>query len=99
MAWEPYFNNRLIERHEDFAIVKPIDAPEPMPLWCPVCERLFGCVDDERAYEEFKCCDWCSMMWAYPYKEKWLEGWRPQEHEVKEKLEFRPMVSLPINFE
>jgi len=94
MTFEPYLKDRLIERHENYVVIVPKDVNPTMPLACPVCDYLFCSKEDEDSYEEFYCCDFCSMTWAYSHRKQWEEGWRPSESEVKEKMSERQSMTV-----
>lgn len=86
MDWKPYTNGRLIAQHPGgFYCIKPEGYESGRPLFCPLCERIMNKSFDEEAYAKFQCCDSCASNWAYPNKEKWVEGWRPTSEEVMNK--------------
>ena len=64
-----------------------------VPLACPVCELLFKDADDHTSFGKFRCCRECQVQFAWPNKDKWNAGWRPDLEMV---LEFRQnRVSVP----
>ena len=92
LLWNDYSGNRLIAEHTSdfFVIVPKDDVLVDVPLSCPTCDCLLRSREDESAYLQFECCDWCANQWAYANREKWSAGWRPQEFEIKSALNNRP---------
>ena len=83
MDWKPYPRNRKIAHHEDgFVIIVPDDAEPAIPLTCPVCSHVLRSRDDEMAFNEFSCCNRCSMIWAASRRDEWKTGWRPLPEDV-----------------
>ena len=94
MDWKPYIDDRLMARHTSgFVVIKPCDAPEAVPLACPVCDTLYRNSDDEACHGEFGCCARCANVWAYPNRAAWSEGWRPPEGDVRADVERRPRLA------
>jgi hypothetical protein len=88
-------NGRLIDdSNEGFVVIVPIDAQPPVPIGCPVCKYLMRTKDDEDAYHKFGCCDRCAMLWAYPRRQQWDEGWRPSDEQLKEAELTRPPLTI-----
>lgn len=78
LNWKNYLNNRLITEHQSgFSIIIPNNAPDPVPLFCPVCECSISNVDDINTCQELGCCYHCKEHWYYQNKEAWATGWRP----------------------
>ena len=67
------------------AIIKPI-GHEKIPLDCPVCKRALGSYDDVCCYEKNGCCEECDLLYRYPKKKKWEEGWRPSEKDLNKNI-------------
>jgi hypothetical protein len=80
--WKPYFGNRLIRDAGNYSVIVPVDATEPMPMACALCDNLFRDRDDQVAYDEFGCCDRCARLWAHMRREAWKAGWRPTPEQV-----------------
>jgi len=57
-------------------VVKPKDY-EPEAKDCPVCGISFSHVDDVINYRKYGCCEACDVKYRYPNREKWENGWRP----------------------
>ena len=57
-------------------VVVPKDyTPEPKD--CPVCHLAFNSVKDIITYRTHSCCSTCDVKYRYPNREKWENGWRP----------------------
>lgn len=85
--WNPYSNNRLVYEHPDgFYIIKPKDAVNTVPLFCPICETIMLSFYDEGSFKKFECCDSCANYCVYPNMEKWKSGWRPTKQDIESKL-------------
>lgn len=44
---------------------------------CPVCGIAFSSKEDIMNYRKHECCLICDEKYRYCNKEKWEEGWRP----------------------
>lgn len=44
---------------------------------CPICCLAFSDVKDVINYRKYNCCEACDIKYRYPNREKWEEGWRP----------------------
>jgi hypothetical protein len=78
----------------EYYVVLPDSDYVVIPHNCPVCDLLFRTIDDEYAYKLFLCCERCSNEWAYPNQEKWNEGWRPNQEQIKNSLKLRPTLKV-----
>ena len=57
-------------------IIIPKDyTPEPKD--CPVCKLAFSKVEDVINYRKYGCCAMCDIKYRFPNREKWENGWRP----------------------
>ena len=57
-------------------VLTPINyVPEPKD--CPICKKAFSKVGDVINYRKYECCEKCDLIYRFPNKEKWEEGWRP----------------------
>ena len=57
-------------------VLKPADyIPESKD--CPICKLAFKHIEDIINYRKHGCCENCDVVYRYPNKEKWAEGWRP----------------------
>ena len=100
--WEIYPKNRKIQHKEDYILIVPFgysECIEEMPLFCEVCEFRYILKQDEESYKLFRCCSSCADNWAYSNKQKWVEGWRPTEEQIKLAVEKRLFVNPHIQFE
>ena len=50
---------------------------EPETKDCPVCKLALPSVDDVINYRKYGCCRMCDIKYRYPNREKWENGWRP----------------------
>ena len=57
-------------------IVTP-EGYKPEPKDCPICHKAFMQRPDVINYRAHGCCMQCDIKYRYPNKEKWEEGWRP----------------------
>lgn len=78
-GWKQYSGKRLVKQHSNYIVVKPEDAGEPTAIFCPVCEFPMKDSDDSISFQENSCCKLCELRWAIPNKEKWKDGWRPDQ--------------------
>jgi len=44
---------------------------------CPICKLALSSTADVINYKQNGCCKSCDDLYRYPNKEKWEEGWRP----------------------
>jgi hypothetical protein len=83
--WKPYPQNRIIsERQSGFLVIKPTDASDPTPVFCQVCSFALRTQDDTHACETIGCCARCAVLWAYPNKQAWNDGWRPSADQIRD---------------
>ena len=57
-------------------VVVPEDY-KPEPKNCPICTLALKNVEDVLNLKQHGCCKDCDIRYRYPNKEKWEEGWRP----------------------
>lgn len=50
---------------------------KPEPKDCPICGLAFSDAKDLINYRKHGCCETCDDKYRYPNKEKWENGWRP----------------------
>jgi len=83
LNFKKYLGDRKIAEHSDgFFIIKPDDEAQNTPLFCPHCSFAMRSFEDDCAFKDFQCCDFCSRNWAAPNKEQWILGWRPEKSMV-----------------
>lgn len=97
-TWEDYFNDRLICKKESFCIVKPNDC-NVTPISCPLCTFLYKTKDDQDSHDKFSCCDKCATTWAYSNREKWDNGWRPDEKTILLNVATRSPMSVNLKIQ
>ena len=47
---------------------------------CPICNAFPKGVKDDVSLIKFKCCNGCFVKFVEGREERWLKGWRPDEH-------------------
>ena len=57
-------------------IIVPEDY-KPEAKDCPICKKALSSRQDLINYRQYECCSTCDIVYRYPNKEKWEEGWRP----------------------
>lgn len=98
MNWKPYPSDRVSKvTSTGVVVIKPSIDTVSIPLACPTCNELMRDSDDEREYQQFGCCRLCADAWAYPYRDKWLQGWRPDASEVAPRVALRPKLILKLS--
>ena len=50
---------------------------------CPVCEKALSSLKDVMNNRKWGCCLTCDVIYRYPNREKWEEGWRPDNYKQK----------------
>jgi|APSaa5957512535_1039671.scaffolds.fasta_scaffold257066_2 hypothetical protein len=83
--WKKGYKNRKYKfEGSHFLLIKNGDfSNKSIPFDCPVCEILMRDRNDSIAFQIFECCRECMYDIAYPNKDRWEEGWRPSEEELK----------------
>jgi len=61
-------------------IVVRQQAKTPEPKDCPICKLAFSDKKDVLNYRIHGCCQACDVKYRYPNREKWEEGWRPDNY-------------------
>lgn len=79
--WETISGNRVQVEKSGFFVVKPKDASDAIPLFCPVCNRQMKNAQDAHFYRKYQACTMCSTFFAEKYQEEWKNGWRPTKDE------------------
>jgi len=72
------------------------DEEKTIPLFCPHCGQLMKTYDDQNAFNQYECCDWCAMKWAHPNSGQWKNGWRPEKNILELELKNRPPMMLNL---
>jgi len=97
LEWKLYCNDRVVAFvPSGFCVIKPVEAADGLPLYCPVCDFMLATIDDRFAFERFSCCAWCANTWAYSRAEEWSFGWRPSDDEIKDAIDskHRAVISM-----
>lgn len=58
-------------------IVVVPDKYKPEEKDCPICGLAFSDVRDIVNFRKHGCCEACDVKYRYPNREKWENGWRP----------------------
>ena len=67
------------EKIEDNIIFKrPIDF-EYCSLFCKSCNNVISTIEDVSMMKKEKVCELCYITYYYVNKEKWSQGWRPNQ--------------------
>lgn len=95
LVWKPFSGGRLISTNSHgFTVIRPVEKPEPVPLFCPICDLMMRTNHDTQTWHENNCCSKCSMKWAEPNRDVWMSGWRPALDDVKAEVKLR--LAIPI---
>jgi len=58
-------------------IVITPEGYQPEAKDCPVCGKALSSVVDVINFRKHGCCHECEVIYRYPNREKWENGWRP----------------------
>jgi hypothetical protein len=100
--WQEYPRNRKISYRGDHVVIIPEsreNSSNNMSLFCDVCHIRFARKEDEKSYQMFECCSSCADTWAYSNSEKWKNGWRPSQEQIKIAVDKRYFVNPELVFE
>ena len=64
-------------------ISKKLLNKEPTRRICPVCSEYSFSVADDVYMKKFDCCFKCYVKWVEGRKERWENGWRPDQNQEK----------------
>ena len=67
-------------------IIKKKSRKEKKERTCPVCKTYSFSRRDDLYMNRFKCCERCYIFFVEHREERWREGWRPDEDQVKDSL-------------
>ena len=67
----------------NFIEINNEDSKNTVPFDCPVCSTLMRDNIDSFSFLEYKCCSECKEEVAYPNKERWQNGWRPNDKQLR----------------
>ena len=89
--------NRILIEKDGYVVVYHEDNEKNIiPTFCEVCNCMLRTLDDEIAYNQFKCCDDCTQQFARPNVERWQTGWRPDDSELKKAISRRSPIFINI---
>ena len=90
--WKSLSNGRLIaDVGNGIILVKPKGSPDPVPLFCVVCDTPNTDPDDAVSHRQDGCCRLCSLRWVDANREAWTTGWRPSSDDVAREIVRRRM--------
>ncbi len=52
---------------------------DTLPLYCNICDNMIATVEDIETMKNIGCCTECEIVYYYPNKQKWDNGWRPKK--------------------
>lgn len=87
---------KRLEHPDGFTIIKPENEGDVVPLMCPVCSMPLLTADDAAAYRRHATCSLCELVWVDTHRERWQQGWRPDQSDVEEELKRRRLRAKPI---
>lgn len=74
-----------IQNKGNYRIIRRGEADiEPFPLSCPLCDCVLIDEIDEISMIRSSCCFDCEHEVADPNRERWKNGWRPDESVISE---------------
>ena len=86
--WNKMANDRKMTEHPaGFLVIIPEQYPDVIPVECSVCGFLMKDFMDLAEHKRYSCCYNCSIKWAQPNSELWVNGWRPQQNEIIKEIE------------
>jgi len=62
--WEKISGGRLQKQCKGFVIIKPENAIEGVPFFCPVCKKPMKKAHDTQAFHSYGCCATCEVLWV-----------------------------------
>lgn len=78
----------LFDRRQKIDLINNAHAPT-IPFWCPICSYVISDSLDAESYNDIGACRDCEKDFVDPNREKWLDGWRPSEKDLKKIIENR----------
>jgi hypothetical protein len=64
-------------------ISKKLLNKEPTRRICPTCSEYSFSITDDVYMKKFDCCFKCYVKWVEGRKERWENGWRPDQNQEK----------------
>ncbi len=72
--------NKIVET--DDCIIVTDESFKTVPFDCPVCNLALRHYGDVISVKTYGCCDDCQLVYYWPNKEEWSQGWRPKKEEL-----------------
>ncbi len=92
-TWEPQKEEQYLEQLKDAAKKSASknskDQTKNILRTCPVCKTYSFSIRDDLYMNRFKCCYDCYIDFAKSHPERWSNGWRPPQEEIKKFLLLR----------
>ena len=79
--WEKIDDENEEKSDGNIVFKRPIHH-EYCPLFCNTCKNVVATIDDADMIKKEKVCELCYITYYYINKEKWEQGWRPNEKTV-----------------
>ena len=71
---------------KDGLVIKKRNKNKAAERRCPVCKTYSFSRSDDLYMNRFECCQRCYVVFVVNREERWQEGWRPDEDQVKKSL-------------
>lgn len=97
--WREYHRDRLIKDEVDFLVIVPREYKQPIPLSCPICDRMYRDQYDESSHIESGCCHACALRFVHPDRKRWNSGCRPSSKDVLESVSQRPELRIVLDLD
>ena len=76
--WEKVDKENEEKIEDNILFKRPIDF-EYCPLFCRSCNNVISTIEDVDMMKKEKVCELCYITYYYINKEKWNQGWRPNQ--------------------
>ena len=80
----------MFQRFKDIRILHD-ESYQKVPVECPVCSFMLKS-SDIASYKKNECCRFCTTMIVEPNREKWSNGWRPSQKEIRKVIKNRKEI-------
>lgn len=67
------------EKVVDNVVFKRPISHDYCPLYCKSCKNVIASIEDVDMMKKEKACELCYITYYYINKEKWNQGWRPNQ--------------------
>ena len=71
---------------KDGLVIKKRNKNKASERSCPVCKTYSFSRSDDLYMNRFECCEHCYIVFVVNREQRWQEGWRPDEDQVKNSL-------------